>query len=70
MDLSPSRDQGGQSHFRGGQIHVDGEIPHAAKIGTVPAARFSDITSILAAIRPMSSPAVTYRAFGPPTAFL
>jgi hypothetical protein len=39
MDLSPSRGQGGQSHFRGGQANSRRNVLLAAKIGTVPCER-------------------------------
>jgi ABC-type cobalt transport system substrate-binding protein len=36
MDLSSSKLQGGQSHFRGGDVDDPSNVVHAAKIGTVP----------------------------------
>ena len=37
---------GGQSHFRGGQVNSSGNVPHAAKIGTVPCERLQALRAI------------------------
>ena len=50
MDLSPFRNQGGQSHFRGDQARLHGNVRHAAKIGTAPCERLPIVAALQAVL--------------------